>query len=68
MTPEGVRRMLAFIKQQDADASLRFDLGRFGPGHVSFTHGWPHHPALGIAHSWSLERYMAHPIMGAGRN
>lgn len=68
MRPDGVRRMLAFIVQQDAEAALRFDLERQGPASEAFTHGWPHHPPLGIAHSWALERYVAHPIMGAGRN
>ena len=68
MTPDGARRLLAYLKQQDNEATLRFDLERFGPGHVSFEHGWIHHPAIGLSHSWNPERLMIHPIMGQGRN
>lgn len=41
MSPDGARRLLVYLQQQDAEAVLLFDLARLGPASEHFDHTWP---------------------------
>ncbi len=68
MTPEGARRLLEYLAQQDAETTLRFDLQRLGPASEAFDHGWPHHPAQPEQFAWVDGQYLTYYVMGWGRN
>ena len=83
MTPEGARRLLAYMRQQEREARLHracalqpysaallhFDLQRLGPGSPHFVCGWPGHLALPPWFGrFEGDDSVVCEVMGQGRN